>query len=74
MHAPFHARDTISTSSGSVGIYRLTKLEDAGFRIENMEAEPRVCSQFPGAHKGSKAVFAGADAHRLGVSRGAARG
>jgi len=30
MHDPFHARDTIHTSAGPVGVYRLTKLEDAG--------------------------------------------
>jgi aconitate hydratase len=30
LHDPFHARDTFETGSGPVGIYRLTKLEDAG--------------------------------------------
>ena len=27
---PFYARDTFDTGSGSAGIYRLSKLEDAG--------------------------------------------
>ena len=27
---PFHARDTFETGSGAAGIYRLSKLEDAG--------------------------------------------
>ncbi len=30
IHDPFHARDTFATSAGRVGIYRLTRLEDAG--------------------------------------------
>ena len=30
MHDPFHARDTFETGAGPVGIYRLSKLEDAG--------------------------------------------
>ena len=30
MHDPFHARDTFETGSGPAGIYRLTKLEEAG--------------------------------------------
>jgi aconitate hydratase len=30
MHDHFHARDTFQTSAGPVGIYRLTKLEEAG--------------------------------------------
>jgi tetratricopeptide (TPR) repeat protein len=30
MYDPFHARDTFSTAAGPVGIYRLTRLEDAG--------------------------------------------
>ena len=30
MHDPFHARDTFETGAGRVGIYRLSKLEDAG--------------------------------------------
>ena len=29
LHDPFHARDTFETGTGRVGIYRLTKLEDA---------------------------------------------
>ena len=29
-HDPFHARDTFETGSGRAGIYRLSKLEDAG--------------------------------------------
>ena len=27
---PFHARDTFDTGSGTAGIYRLSRLEDAG--------------------------------------------
>ena len=30
MHDPFHARDVFETGAGRAGIYRLTKLEDAG--------------------------------------------
>lgn len=30
MHDPFHARDTFDTGAGRAGIYRLSKLEDAG--------------------------------------------
>ena len=30
MHDPFHARDTFDTGAGQAGIYRLSKLEDAG--------------------------------------------
>jgi aconitate hydratase len=30
MHDPFHARDTFDSGAGRVGIYRLSKLEDAG--------------------------------------------
>ncbi len=29
-HDPFHARDTFETGSGRAGIYRLSKLEEAG--------------------------------------------
>jgi aconitate hydratase len=30
MHDPFHARDTFDTGTGKAGIYRLSRLEDAG--------------------------------------------
>ncbi len=30
MHDPFHARDSFNTGAGAAGIYRLSKLEDAG--------------------------------------------
>ena len=30
MHDPFHARDVFDSGAGPVGIYRLSKLEDAG--------------------------------------------
>lgn len=30
MHDPFHARDTFATAAGPMGLYRLTRLEDAG--------------------------------------------
>ncbi len=40
---PFHARDTIQTSAGSAGIYRLSKLEDAGLtRIAALPYSIRV--------------------------------
>jgi aconitate hydratase len=43
MHDPFHARDTIQTTAGAVGIYRLTKLEDAGLtRIAPLPYSIRV--------------------------------
>ena len=35
---PFHARDTFETSAGPVGIYRLSRLEDAG--LTNIAALP----------------------------------
>ena len=38
MHDPFHARDTFETGAGRVGIYRLSKLEDAG--LTNVAALP----------------------------------
>jgi len=38
IHDPFHARDTFATSAGRVGIYRLTRLEDAG--LTNVAALP----------------------------------
>ena len=30
LYDPFHARDTFDTGSGTAGIYRLSRLEDAG--------------------------------------------
>lgn len=43
MHDPFHARNTFKTSAGSVGIYRLTALEDAGLtRIATLPYSIRV--------------------------------
>ncbi len=43
MHDPFHARDTIRTSSGTVAIYRLDKLENAGLtRIDALPFSIRV--------------------------------
>jgi aconitate hydratase len=42
-HDPFHARDTIKTSDGNVGIYRITKLEEAGLtRIAALPYSIRV--------------------------------
>ncbi len=38
MYDPCHARDTFQTGAGRVGIYRLTKLEDAG--LTNVAALP----------------------------------
>lgn len=43
MHDPFHARSTFRTGSGPVGIYRLSKLEDAGLtRIAPLPYSIRV--------------------------------
>jgi len=43
MHNPFHARDTFDGGSGRVGIYRLTKLEDAGLtRVDALPYSIRV--------------------------------
>jgi aconitate hydratase len=43
MHDPFHAHDTLGTSTGTVGIYRLAKLEDAGLtRIASLPYSIRV--------------------------------
>ena len=43
MHDPFHARDTMQAAGGAVGIYRLTKLEDAGLtRIAALPYSIRV--------------------------------
>jgi aconitate hydratase len=43
MYDPFHVRDTIQTGSGTVGIYRLSKLEDAGLtRIAALPYSIRV--------------------------------
>ena len=30
LHDPFHARDTLTTADGPIGLYRLSRLEDAG--------------------------------------------
>jgi aconitate hydratase len=38
LHDPFHARDTFSTGTAQLGIYRLTKLEEAG--LTNVAALP----------------------------------
>ncbi len=38
MHDPFHARDTFDTGAGQAGIYRLTKLQDAG--LTNLDVLP----------------------------------
>jgi aconitate hydratase len=38
MHDPFHARDTFETGAGRAGLYRLTKLEDAG--LANLSTLP----------------------------------
>lgn len=43
MHDPFHARDKIQTRSGDVGVFRLTKLEEAGLtRIAALPYSIRV--------------------------------
>jgi aconitate hydratase len=40
---PFHARDTLQTPAGPVGIYRITRLEDAGLtRISRLPYSIRV--------------------------------
>ncbi|MGO8691189.1 MAG: aconitate hydratase AcnA [Thermoguttaceae bacterium] len=42
-HDPFHARDTFDTGSGRAGIYRLSKLEEAGLaRIARLPYSIRV--------------------------------
>ncbi len=43
MHDPFHVRDTFDSGAGSVGIYRLSKLEDAGLtRVDALPYSIRV--------------------------------
>ncbi len=43
MRDPFHARDTMRTAGGAVGVYRLTRLEDAGLtRIDALPYSIRV--------------------------------
>jgi aconitate hydratase len=43
MHDPFNARDTFHTGSGPAGIYRLTRLEDAGLmRLDALPYSIRV--------------------------------
>ncbi len=43
MSDPFNARDTFSTSQGAIGIYRLSRLEDAGLlRVETLPYSIRV--------------------------------
>ena len=44
MHDPFHARDTFETGAGRAGIYRLSKLEDAGLTRDRRAAlfDPRA--------------------------------
>ena len=41
---PFHARDTFDTGTGRAGIYRLTRLEDAGLTQDRRAAvfDPRA--------------------------------
>ena len=40
---PFHARDTFETGSGRAGIYRLSKLEEAGLtQVERLPYSIRV--------------------------------
>ena len=44
MSDPFNARDTFSTSQGAVGIYRLSRLEDAGLlRVETLPTRFASC-------------------------------
>ena len=43
LHDPFHARDSFQTESGRVGIYRLSKLEEAGLtKVERLPYSIRV--------------------------------
>ncbi len=43
MHDPFHVRDTFDTGSGRAGIYRLSRLEDAGLtRVDALPYSIRV--------------------------------
>jgi aconitate hydratase len=43
LHDPFHARDTFTTTSGKAGIYRLSRLEEAGLpRIGRLPFSIRV--------------------------------
>ena len=43
VHDPFHARDTFETGSGRAGIYRLSKLEEAGLtKVEQLPYSIRV--------------------------------
>jgi aconitate hydratase len=43
MHDPFHARDTFDAQAGKIGIYRLSRLEDAGLlRLHTLPYSIRV--------------------------------
>ena len=44
LHDPFHARDTFDTGAGPAGIYRLSRLEDAGLTTRRATAvfDPRA--------------------------------
>jgi aconitate hydratase len=43
LYDPFHARDTFDTGSGSTGIYRLSRLEDAGLtRVARLPYSIRI--------------------------------